>query len=73
MAAPPTAIRVVLLDDHEIVRSGVANMVNSHDDMEVVGEASTAAGIVAVVARERPDVAVLDVRLGEDDGNGIAA
>ena len=73
MAAPPTTIRVVLLDDHEIVRSGVANMVNSHDDMEVVGEASTAAEIVRVVARERPDVAVLDVRLGEDDGNGIAA
>lgn len=73
MAAPPTSIRVVLLDDHEIVRSGVANMVNSHDDMEVVGEASTAAEIVSVVARERPDVAVLDVRLGEDDGNGIAA
>lgn len=73
MAAPPTTIRVVLLDDHEIVRSGVANMVNSHDDMEVVGEASTAAEILTVVARERPDVAVLDVRLGEDDGNGIAA
>ena len=43
MTAPPTTIRVVLLDDHEIVRSGVANMVNAHDDMEVVGEASTAA------------------------------
>ena len=73
MTNAPHAIRVVLLDDHEIVRGGVANLVNSHDDMEVVGEASTAAEIVSVVARERPDVAVLDVRLGEDNGNGIAA
>ena len=73
MAAPPTTIRVVLLDDHEIVRAGVANMVNAQEGMEVVGEAATASQIVAVVARERPDVAVLDVRLGDDDGNGIAA
>lgn len=73
MTDAPHAIRVVLLDDHEIVRRGVANMVNSHDDMEVVGEASTTSEIVAVVARERPDVAVLDVRIGDDDGNGIAA
>lgn len=70
---PPATIRVVLLDDHEIVRSGVANMVNAHDDIEVVGEASSAAEVLSVVARERPDVAVLDVRLGEHDGNGIAA
>lgn len=73
MTAPPSTIRVVLLDDHEIVRAGVANMVNAQDGMEVVGEAATAKQIVSVVARERPDVAVLDVRLGDDDGNGIAA
>ena len=73
MTAPPSTIRVVLLDDHEIVRAGVANMVNAQDGMEVVGEASTASQIVSVVARERPDVAVLDVRLGDNDGNGIAA
>lgn len=73
MTAPPTTIRVVLLDDHEVVRSGVANMVNAQPDMQVVGEASRAADIVTVVSRERPDVAVLDVRLGDDGGNGIAA
>lgn len=73
MTAPPSTIRVALLDDHEIVRHGVANMVNANHDMEVVGEASTVAEILAVVAQTRPDVAVLDVRLTDHDGNGIAA
>ena len=71
--APSTVIRVALLDDHEVVRSGVANLVNSQTDMEVVGEAGSVREILAAVAREAPDVAVLDVRLEEDDGNGIAA
>ena len=59
--APPTPIRVVLLDDHEVVRSGVANLVNAHDDMEVVGEASTVRDIMSVIERTRPNVAVLDL------------
>ncbi|MEM9464836.1 MAG: response regulator transcription factor [Actinomycetota bacterium] len=71
--APATVIRVALLDDHEVVRSGVANLVNAQPDMEVVGEAGTVRDIVAVVASATPDVAVLDVRLDEDEGNGIAA
>lgn len=66
------SIRVALLDDHEIVRHGVAELVNAQDDMEVVGEAGTAKEMLRTVAATRPDVAVLDVRLGDDDGNGIA-
>jgi len=65
-------IRVVLLDDHEIVRHGVAELVNAQDDMEVVGEAGTASEILKTISATTPDIAVLDVRLG-DDGNGIAA
>jgi DNA-binding NarL/FixJ family response regulator len=66
-------IRVALLDDHEIVRHGVAELVNAQDDMEVVGEAGTNDEMLATVAATSPDVAVLDVRLGsEDAGNGIA-
>ena len=71
--APTTVIRVALLDDHEVVRSGVANLVNSQPDMEVVGEAGTVRDILSVVTATTPDVAVLDVRLEEDEGNGIAA
>ena len=66
-------IRVALLDDHEIVRHGVAELVNAQDDMVVVGEAGTASEMLQTVAATAPDIAVLDVRLGDDDGNGIAA
>ena len=62
-------IRVFLLDDHEIVRRGLIDLLNTHPDIEVVGEASSAAEALAEVAASRPDVAVLDVRLG--DGTGI--
>jgi two-component system response regulator DevR len=61
--------RVFLLDDHETVRRGVADLVNAEPDLEVVSEAGTAAETLSVVARSKPDVAVLDVRL--EDGNGI--
>lgn len=70
---PPKVIRVALLDDHEVVRNGVANLVNAQEDMEVVGEAGSVRDILSVVRHSRPNVAVLDVRLEEDEGNGIAA
>jgi two-component system response regulator DevR len=70
---PPSTIRVALLDDHEIVRHGVAEIVNAEPDMEVVGEAGSSGEMLAAVGRYSPDVAVLDVRLGGDDSsNGIA-
>jgi two-component system response regulator DevR len=61
--------RVFLVDDHEIVRRGLADLINAEPDLEVVGEASTARQAVGRVAATRPDVAVLDVRL--PDGSGI--
>ncbi|MET0143326.1 MAG: response regulator transcription factor [Jiangellaceae bacterium] len=64
-------ITVFLLDDHEIVRRGVAEMLNAEDDIEVIGEAATQADAVARVHAVDPDVAVLDVRL--EHGNGIEA
>ncbi|WP_062347177.1 response regulator [Herbidospora yilanensis] len=61
-------IRVFLLDDHEVVRRGVAALLESEDDIEVVGEAGTAAAAVARIPALRPDVAILDVRLPDGDG-----
>jgi two-component system, NarL family, response regulator DevR len=62
-------IRVFILDDHELVREGVRGLLESDPDIEVVGEAATAAEALTRVPLARPDVAILDVRL--EDGNGI--
>jgi two-component system response regulator DevR len=61
-------VRVFLLDDHEVVRQGVAAMLETQPDFAIVGEASTAAEALAKVPALRPDVAVLDVRLPDGDG-----
>ena len=61
--------RVFLVDDHEIVRRGIAELVDAEHDLEVVGEAGDVKQALARIAATRPDVAVLDARL--PDGNGI--
>ncbi|QKW37030.1 response regulator transcription factor [Actinomadura sp. NAK00032] len=61
-------IRVFLLDDHEVVRRGVAALLSAEDDIEIVGEAGTADHALARIPAARPDVAVLDVRLPDGDG-----
>ncbi|WP_432122086.1 response regulator [Streptomyces sp. S1] len=67
-AGAPT--RVFLVDDHEVVRRGLLDLIDDEPDMEVVGEAATADQALARGPALRPDVAVLDVRL--PDGDGIA-
>jgi two-component system response regulator DevR len=64
-------ITVFLLDDHEIVRRGLRDLLEAEGDIEVVGEASTQDEAVNRVHALDPDVAVLDVRLQE--GNGVEA
>jgi DNA-binding NarL/FixJ family response regulator len=63
-------ISVFLLDDHEIVRRGIVALLETEDDIVVVGEAGTAAQARARVPALRPDVAILDVRL--PDGEGVS-
>src|ERR1700761_5620164 len=62
-------VRVFLVDDHEVVRRGIVELLGSDPELEVVGEAGSVAEALARIPAVRPDVAVLDVRL--PDGNGV--
>lgn len=62
-------IRVFLVDDHEIVRRGVAELIETQPDMRVVGESGSVRESLGRIAATAPDVAVLDVRL--PDGSGV--
>ena len=62
-------LRIFLVDDHDVVRRGLTALIDAEDDLEVVGTSSSAAGTLDAIAATRPDVSVLDVRLG--DGNGV--
>ncbi|MEU2939364.1 response regulator [Nocardiopsis alba] len=66
---PQKRIRVFLVDDHEVVRRGVASLLETEDDMTVVGEAGTAEQALSRIPVVLPDVAVLDVRL--PGGSGV--
>lgn len=67
------AIRIFLLDDHELVRRGIRDLLWTEDDMVVVGQAANGVDALELIPQTKPDVAVLDVRLGEgrDEPNGI--
>ena len=69
MTETPQHIRIFLLDDHEVVRRGIAELLGSVPGFEIVGEAGTAEQAVPRILASRPDVAVLDARL--PDGSGI--
>ena len=64
-------IRVFLLDDHEIVRRGLRELLESTEDIEVVGESASAREAARRIPSLRPDVAIFDARL--QDGSGIDA
>jgi two-component system, NarL family, response regulator DevR len=63
------SVGVFLLDDHEVVRTGLRALLDASDDIEVVGEAGTVAEALARIPATKPDVAILDVRL--PDGSGV--
>ena len=67
-SAEQPAIRVFLVDDHEVVRRGVADVLSTDPHITVVGEAKNAAEAMARVPALRPDVVVLDMRLPDGDG-----
>lgn len=64
-------MRVLLVDDHEVVRGGLRALLEAHDDLEVVAEAGTVADAISRARTFEPDVVVMDVRL--PDGSGVEA
>src|SRR3954467_894742 len=62
------SIRVVLVDDHKIIRDGLRDLIESRAGLTVVGDAGNRAGAIALASRERPDIIVLDLDLGSDSG-----
>ncbi len=63
------SLRIFLVDDHDVVRRGLTALISAEDDLEVVGTSSSAVGTLEAIAATKPDVSVLDVRLG--DGSGV--
>jgi len=64
-------IRVILVDDHPVVRDGMANIVNQQKDMRVVAEADDGDAAIALYEEHRPDVMVLDLRMPGRDGVSV--
>jgi DNA-binding NarL/FixJ family response regulator len=67
------SVRVLIADDHPVVRSGLHQMLDTVDDIEVVGEASTGTEAVRAAGHHRPDVVLMDLRLPELDGVAATA
>jgi two-component system, NarL family, response regulator DevR len=70
-SGPARPVRILICDDHEVVRQGVRALLSRRPGLLVVAEASTAAQAIAAASRERPDVVIMDIHL--PDGSGIEA
>ena len=70
-AAPPATIRILIADDHEVVRIGLAAMLAAQEGFEVVAQAATGDEATRLTLQHRPDVVVMDIRM--PGGSGIDA
>lgn len=67
-AQAPRAVRILIVDDHPVVREGLALQIATQPDLEVCGEAEDLAGALALVESTRPDVAIIDISLKQGNG-----
>ena len=68
---PPRKLRLLVVDDHEVVRQGLVALLDRREGFEVVAEAGTVAEAIAMASRHQPDIVIMDVRL--PDGSGVEA
>ena len=73
MNAPPAPIRILIVDDHPIVRNGLMLMVKYEPGMETVAEASSGAEAIEQFCQHQPDVTLMDLRLGDMNGVDVIA
>jgi two-component system, NarL family, response regulator LiaR len=66
--AQPNRIRIVIVDDHDLLRSGIATFMEIYDDLQLVGQAATGAEAVTMCAELQPDVVLMDLIMPEMDG-----
>lgn len=71
MAKAKTSIRVLVADDHVIFREGLRKLLDAEDDISVVGEASSGAECLALAAKLKPDILVLDLKMPDRDGLSV--
>jgi DNA-binding NarL/FixJ family response regulator len=64
-------IRVLLVDDHQLMREGLRELIQSQPGMSVIGDAGTGAGALSIASREQPDIIILDLDMGNEDGLNI--
>ena len=71
MAKTKTTIRVLLADDHEIFRDGLRKLLESEDDISIVGEAANGNECIRMLGKLKPDILLLDLRMPEKDGLSV--
>jgi DNA-binding NarL/FixJ family response regulator len=69
---PQSIIRVLVVDDHELIRRGVSAMLGEQEDFEVVGQAASGNAAVVLAKQEQPDIVLLDIFLGNTNGLDVA-
>ena len=67
-----SAVRIMIADDHELVRRGLIRVLSKHHEWQIIGEAATAAGAIELGLREKPDVAILDLSMPDGSGLDVA-
>lgn len=64
-------MRIIIVDDHPLVRQGLASLLSMEDDMELIGECSNVKEALLMIDEKKPDIAIIDLKLGKESGLDI--